>query len=145
MAKYIDELILYVREILRGAVQASGSSYVGKLRETQALKAFLETAHLKYPRSDLVAVLARTMQERLEGSFFDVIPPTKKNLKTGKLAEDIMQQFVGDDDLRHFLYDLVECHVYASGSSLLGLGKRVNDKEAPYLAELKVKLGISSQ
>jgi hypothetical protein len=142
MAKHIDDLVLYVRELLRGAVRVSGSSYVGKLRETQALKSYLEKAHLKYHRSDLVAVLAKTLLERLEGSFFDVIPATKKNLKTGKLAEDVMDYFPGDDDLRHFLYDLVECHVHASGSSLLGLGERVNAEEAAYLTELKGKLGV---
>jgi hypothetical protein len=126
-------LTAYAFDVLDRAGRAAQSTYVGKVLELLAVRRLLEQAHLRYPHHDVVARLADLMRQRAE---------TPPRLPKDFTLEAVLATLPGADDLRRFLYELAECRIAAAGSSLFGTGQRVTPREARFLEELRLELGL---
>ena len=129
----ITALAAYAFNVLERAERAAQSTYVGKVLELLAVRRLLEQAYLRYPHHDVVARLAEVMRQRADA------PP---HLPKDFSLEATLSLLPGADDLRRFLYELAECRVAAAGSGLFGTGQKVTAREARFLEELRLELGL---
>lgn len=132
-ATVIQALVPFARQLLDEAATAAGSSFVGRARESLAVRHFLEQAHVRYPHSDLVSHLATAL---LDKAHDGCLLPEDFSLDT------LLNPFADGRDVRRFVYDLVECHIKAAGTGLLSTGRRVTPKEADYLTTLRQRLAL---
>jgi hypothetical protein len=126
-------LTAYAFDVLDRAGRAAQSTYVGKVLELLAVRRLLEQAHLRYPHHDVVARLADLMRQRAE---------TPPRLPKDFTLEAVLATLPGADDLRRFLYELAECRIAAVGPGLFGTGRRITPREARFLEELRLELGL---
>lgn len=143
--KLIDELVSLAQQVAAQAMLASGATIIGKWRETQALKTFLETAKNRYASSDLVAHIADRLKGMTGFNFggYDHQTPDVNSVMA-RVAEldTLCAGFPDAFEVKRFFYDLAEQIARASGEGLLGLGERINSREAIYLQTLRQTLGL---
>jgi hypothetical protein len=138
-------LLPLVQQVVMGAMKASGSGLIGKMRETRTIADFMESASTNYPGNPLIEGIIGALTGGSD-EFKDLLDdaPDINNLDLDEVlanvsrVDDVLQGF-GDHaaQFKQFVFDLASKIVLASGSGLFGMGHKVSENEATFLNALR--------
>ena len=143
-------LLPLVQQVVMGAMKASGSGLIGKIRETRTLAEFMGTARTSYPDNPLIEGIIGALTGGSD-EFKDLLDdaPDINNLDLDDVlanvsrVDDVLQGF-GEHgaQFKQFLFDLASKIVLASGSGLFGTGHKVSGSEAQFISALRDSLKL---
>jgi hypothetical protein len=142
----VNKIVPVAWSVMEGAMKVGGLHLIPSMREGGAAAKYVKHSQNTYKGNPIVEGVIDSInqkkgehKEKADLKNFDTTEVIKKVDEIQPILES-----GGDQGMqtKNFLYGLAETMVSASGSGFMGSGKKVNEDESKYLADLKAHLRI---
>lgn len=141
-----DKIVPVAWIVMEGAMKVGGLHIAPSMKAGGAAAKYVSQSQNTYKGNPIVEGVIRSIQRQKDEH------KAKVDLKNLDLTEvmkkvdevDPLLESEGERGMqtKNFIYGLAETMVNASGSGFLGTGKRVNEDESKFLADIKTHLRI---